>query len=459
MTKKRTTILALCAAAVLLSGGVAVSAEKAGGKKSRLFILSGQSNMVGLKEKLSFIPAIEKAFPGDEIVVVKSSRGGQPIRRWYKKWKAPQGARADTRTPGELYDKLMTALTERVAERSYDSFDSVTFVWMQGERDAKENLSAVYAASMAGLIEQLRTDIKRPDMTVVIGRLSDHLNGKPHWDGVRAAQVKVAEDDPLVTTVDTDAFNGPKNGLHYNKEGYQGMGERFAEEAIKLIRGGGTGGKCPLPAGAKKLVKDDTIVFLGDSITAAGVRPTGYVTLTAKAIAKAYPTLNVKCIGAGISGHKVPDCQKRLDRDVIQKKPTIVLIYIGINDVWHWNRNRGTKKEDFEAGLHDMIKKINAAGARVILCTPTVIGEKTDGTNHFDKMLDEYADISRKVANATGSQLLDLRKAFMTYLKANNPDNAPRGILTGDTVHLNNKGNSFLAGLVLDALGVPAVKD
>jgi len=206
------------------------------------------------------------------------------------------------------------------------------------------------------------------------------------------------------------------------------------------------------------LKKDDTIVFLGDSITAAGVRPNGYVTLTGKAIEKALPSLGVKVIGAGVSGHKVPNCQKRLQRDVLKKKPTIVLIYIGINDVWHWNRNRGTKKEDFESGLHDMIKRINAVGARVILCTPTVIGEKTDGTNRFDKMLDEYSDISRKVAKATGSQMLDLRKEFMTYLKKNNTANAARGVLTGDTVHLSKKGNEFLAGLVLEALCVPKAK-
>ena len=84
------------------------------------------------------------------------------------------------------------------------------------------------------------------------------------------------------------------------------------------------------------LKKDDRIVFLGDSITAQGMRPTGYVTLTSAAIAKAYPELNIKVIGAGRGGHKVPDCQRRLDADVLQKKPTIVLIYIGINDVWHW---------------------------------------------------------------------------------------------------------------------------
>ena len=206
------------------------------------------------------------------------------------------------------------------------------------------------------------------------------------------------------------------------------------------------------------LQEKDTIVFLGDSITAAGVRPDGYVTLTSQAIAKAYPDLGVQVIGAGVSGHKVPNCQQRLDRDVLKKNPTIVLIYIGINDVWHWNRDRGTKKEDFEAGLKDMISKINAVGARVILCTPTVIGEKTDGTNKFDTMLDEYADISRGVAKDTGSQLLDLRKIFMAHLKENNPGNLAKGILTRDSVHLNKTGNAFLSDLVLDALNVPIAK-
>lgn len=207
--------------------------------------------------------------------------------------------------------------------------------------------------------------------------------------------------------------------------------------------------------GKQTLKEKDTIVFLGDSITQGGVQPDGYVTLTAQAIAKAYPDQKIQVVGAGISGHRVPDCQERLDRDVLQKKPTIVLIYIGINDVWHWSNNRGTKKEDFEAGLKDMIARIQAVGARVILCTPTVIGEKTDGSNQFDAMLEEYSEISRAVAKETNSQMLDLRKLFLAYLQANNTKNAGQGILTGDGVHLNKAGNRFLADLVLDALNVP----
>ena len=212
-------------------------------------------------------------------------------------------------------------------------------------------------------------------------------------------------------------------------------------------------------AAADALKEAERIVFLGDSITQAGVRPKGYVTLVRNDLNARHAELKLTVIGAGISGHKVPDCQKRLERDVISKKPTIVLIYIGINDVWHWNNNRGTKREDFESGLHDLIKRCNDAGARVILCTPTMIGEKTDGSNKFDEILEEYSAISRKVAKETKSQMLDLRKKFVEHLKKHNPDQKTRGVLTGDGVHLNDAGNRFLADSVLEALGSKAAAE
>lgn len=211
---------------------------------------------------------------------------------------------------------------------------------------------------------------------------------------------------------------------------------------------------------ATPLKKDDRIVFLGDSITAGGVKPGGYVTLIKDSIAAAHPDLGIEVIGAGVSGNKVPNLQARLEKDVISKKPTIVFIYIGINDVWHWKKNKegvmagGTTTEAFEAGLKDIIAKINAAGARVILCTATVIGEKNDGTNERDTMLDEYCAISRKVATDTKSQMVDLRKAFIDHLKANNPDNLPKGILTGDSVHLSTAGNHLVAVEMGKALGL-----
>ncbi|HKB04992.1 MAG TPA: SGNH/GDSL hydrolase family protein [Gemmataceae bacterium] len=202
------------------------------------------------------------------------------------------------------------------------------------------------------------------------------------------------------------------------------------------------------------LKKGERIVFLGDSITEAGIRPKGYVTLVKAALADRHKDLGIEVFGAGISGNKVPDLQRRLDRDVLAKKPTLVVIYIGINDVWHGEKDpaRGTPKDRFEAGLKDVIKRIQDAGARVVLCTPSVIGEKKGGANALDARLDEYAEVSRKVARETGAQLCDLRKAFVDHLAKDNSEDKERGVLTGDRVHLNDAGNRLVADTILAAI-------
>jgi lysophospholipase L1-like esterase len=202
------------------------------------------------------------------------------------------------------------------------------------------------------------------------------------------------------------------------------------------------------------LKKGERIVFLGDSITQAGVRPKGYVTLVKQALAEKHKDLSVEVIGAGISGNKVPDLQRRLDRDVLARKPTLVVIYIGINDVWHGENDpaKGTPIDKYEAGLKDVIQRIKDAGGRVVVCTPTVIGEKKPGTNKLDAKLDEYAEVSRKVAKETGSRLCDLRKAFQDHLTKSNPDDKDRGVLTSDRVHLSEAGNRLVADTVLAAI-------
>lgn len=221
--------------AILAGAWLLVGANAAEQRKVRLFILSGQSNMARLDPDLSFTPAVKKAFADDEVIVVKSAQGGQPIRRWYRNWKAPADVRVKLR-PGEkgngdLYDVLLQKVRADVAGKTVDS---VTFVWMQGEADAKAGLSGVYEESLRGLIKQLRDDLKRPDMSVVIGRLSDHNNGTAGWDAVRETQEKVARADPLAAWVDTDDLNGPENHLHYNRDGYLELGRRFAAKAVEL---------------------------------------------------------------------------------------------------------------------------------------------------------------------------------------------------------------------------------
>jgi len=210
----------------------------------------------------------------------------------------------------------------------------------------------------------------------------------------------------------------------------------------------------PALAGESQLKKGDRIVFLGDSITQFGERPGGYVKLVRQYLQQKHAELELKVTGAGISGHKVPDLEKRLDRDVLAHKPQVVVIYIGINDVWHSQQGRGTSKKDFEAGLERLVKRIEAVGARVILCTASVIGEKPAGSNKLDKLLAEYCAISRRVAAGSGLQLLDLNREFHAFLAQHNPLAAEARVLTTDGVHLNAAGNRFVAARMIEALGL-----
>ena len=196
--------------------------------------------------------------------------------------------------------------------------------------------------------------------------------------------------------------------------------------------------------------KPEKIIFFGDSITELGVKPNGYVTLVRNDLAKQFPRRKITVIGAGVSGNKVSDLEKRLADDVLSKNPDIVIIYIGINDVWHWilPGHVGTTPEDFEAGLHGIIAELKAANADIILCTPSVVGEKKAGENPLDSKLDQYAQISRNIAEKESISLIDLRKEFRKYLSENNPENVDKGILTYDGVHLNNRGNRFIADII-----------
>ena len=199
------------------------------------------------------------------------------------------------------------------------------------------------------------------------------------------------------------------------------------------------------------------IIFLGDSITEAGANPGGYVSLVADSLQKISADIEVQ--GAGISGNKVPDLLGRLDADVLAHEPTHVVIYIGINDVWHhfeFDQVTGTDPETFENGLGELIDRIEQADAVPLLCTPSVIGEDTDSDSEVNIRLQEYAQITRSVAEDKGTHLCDLRVAFEEYLTANNPDRAYEGILTSDGVHLNGDGKSLCSQFYGAAITVSA---
>ena len=188
------------------------------------------------------------------------------------------------------------------------------------------------------------------------------------------------------------------------------------------------------------------MIFFGDSITQAGVQPGGYITLMNDIIRKAGRENDFELVGAGIGGNKVYDLYLRMEQDVLAANPQVVVIYIGVNDVWHKSSHgTGTDPDKFERFYTAIINKLMERKIRVILATPAVIGERTDFSNSQDGDLNQYSNIIRRLASTNKLVLVDLRKAFLDYNLSANKDNRESGILTTDRVHLNEKGNQLVA--------------
>lgn len=199
--------------------------------------------------------------------------------------------------------------------------------------------------------------------------------------------------------------------------------------------------------------KKQRIVFFGDSITEAGAKPGGFIVKLGDQLKQKGQDGNYELMGAGIGGNKIYDLYLRMEEDVMAKNPDIVVIWVGVNDVWHKKTyGTGTDADKFEKFYNAIIKKLQAKNIKVLLCTPAAIGEKTDFSNELDGDLNKYAGIIRNIAKNNNCPLIDLRKLFLDYNMVNNKDNVEQGILTRDRVHLNETGNTMVADAMYRAL-------
>ena len=192
--------------------------------------------------------------------------------------------------------------------------------------------------------------------------------------------------------------------------------------------------------------KKTKVIFFGDSITQAGAGTGGYILRVDTLCRLENKGEQYEFTGAGIGGNKIYDLYLRVEDDVLAKNPDVVVIYVGVNDVWHKSSfGTGTDPDKFEKFYNALIKKFTDRKIRTIICTPAAIGEKTDFSNQQDGDLNKYSNIIRGIAVKNNVPLVDLRKSLLEYNLKNNPDNRDKGILTSDGVHLNATGNQFVA--------------
>ena len=233
---------------LLITGTAIAKAET--GQPVHLFILSGQSNMQGMDPETGFLPEANKLFKDDKVVYIKVAKGGQPICRWLEEWediakeKGMDARHRERILKGEgvlFYQPILDQYQEML--KKHPKLASVTFCWMQGERDANGGADAAYKDALKQLIANLRRDLERPDMNIVIARIGDYALDRPSIVAVREAQREIVSEDSRGAWVDVDDLNDREvdgkmqSVVHYNKEGYVILGQRFARQGYALVSG------------------------------------------------------------------------------------------------------------------------------------------------------------------------------------------------------------------------------
>lgn len=199
------------------------------------------------------------------------------------------------------------------------------------------------------------------------------------------------------------------------------------------------------------------IVTLGDSITQGGAHPGGYVWLINEYLQVLYPKQKIELVNSGISGHKSNDMLARFQRDVLDKKPDLITISVGVNDVWHGFTPehpagygpRRVKLEDYRKNVEAMLQAAGKANAQVVCFTTTIFEDQPNSIRNLRAA--SYNDAMRELAAQYGAGLADQNAAFMDAWK----QNASSGVkLTSDQVHMAPGGDALMAHTALRAFGI-----
>jgi hypothetical protein len=251
--------IARIALAIVLAG-LATDADAA----TKVFLLGGQSNMVGVGEvaqlaspynvpqsavkfwdnagggwvnlqggfgassayfgpEVGFGSKIHALFPTDSIYLVKYAVGGTNLA---VDWN-PDGN-------GAVYNTFKGIVT--TAMQSLTNPQIAGMIWMQGESDGNYVLGPAYATNLTNFIGQVRSDFATPDTRFVLGRISSYWDTPPYSGAelVRAAQVTVPGQVGNAAWVDTDDLQmSSANPGHYGTQGQIDLGILFANEFIQ----------------------------------------------------------------------------------------------------------------------------------------------------------------------------------------------------------------------------------
>ncbi len=208
------------------------------------------------------------------------------------------------------------------------------------------------------------------------------------------------------------------------------------------------------------MASGDVIVCTGDSITDSDHRLDrrrlgyGYVDLVARSLGERAAVIN-----AGIAGNRVAHLQARWQADVLDHQPTVLSVYIGVNDTLvAFFEGRPTPDRVFEQHYTDLLDRARHAGVgRLILIEPFFVDSDLpsvrwgEGATFIHEDLPGKQGVVRDLATRYGAAFVPLQSIMDGAAAERGPT-----MVAADGVHPTPLGAALIADAWLAAFGAGA---
>lgn len=200
------------------------------------------------------------------------------------------------------------------------------------------------------------------------------------------------------------------------------------------------------------------ILFQGDSITDTGRSRDndGYVgigyPLFVKALFEYENPGKYEIFNRGIGGNRIVDLYARIKCDIINLKPDVMSILIGVNDVWHelYESPNGVDADKFFRIYCMLIEEVKEAlpDIKIMIMEPFVLktSKTEENWTYIDTEVTKRAQMAKKVAEKYGLTFIPLQEKFNELAKT-----APTEYWMHDGVHPTYPGHEFLKNQWIEA--------
>jgi lysophospholipase L1-like esterase len=154
-----------------------------------------------------------------------------------------------------------------------------------------------------------------------------------------------------------------------------------------------------------------------------------------------YPQAKIEMFNAGVSGNTSAAGLARMDKDVLARKPDLVVVMFGMNDC------PSGKMEVYRGNLKEIVARARKAGAEVVLCTPNSI--YPEDQRRPAERLAAYAETVRAVAAEMSVPLADCYRAYED-LRAKDP--VEWKLLMSETIHPCMNGHKLFAEVIAETI-------